>query len=383
MIDESVMQPPKINYRSLLIVGFCVPVSLAEVDHTVLTRIDIAASNVAFVTALFIFFAVQIWFVSWAVARYINPWPLRWVIWLWTMVLIDLQLAIISAVEGVSTREAINCLATGVLAGQVGALVVWGILGSGAAAWRVPALLVLFPIGGNFYELLVRLSHNGSWYQLVWDDLLWVQALILFLLCCALRLSGFTLVMTTSETLAASDARTRKHSLQFGIRDVLIGTTSLAIVLAIAKAGGMLTLQFVQNVYAAGLLFVVLIATCTGAVLLMALWASLGRGRATLRALSVVLASLAFGSPIAWYCVSVGQPRMILNRDYRLFHWYTTGYWWIGWMFLVAMILTGSLIIFRTLGYRLVRVPSTKRLSRGETAASAMALSQGSTAVSS
>jgi hypothetical protein len=377
------MQSYTTNYRSLLIVGVCVPVALATADHAILTRIDIAASNVTSVAVLFVFFALQISFVSWAVARYINPWPLRWVIWIWTMLLIDLQLAIIAAVESFPTREAINCLATGVLAGQVGALVVWGILGSGGLAWRAPALLVLLPIGGNFYELLVRLSHDGSWYQLVWDDLLWVQALILSLLCCALRLSGFTLEMTTPEALAASDACTGSHSLQFGIRDVLIGTTSLAIVLAIAKAGGLLTLQFVQNVYAAGLLFVVLIATCTGAVLLMDLWASLGRGRAMLRTLSVVLASLAFGSPIAWYCVNVGQPRMILNRDYRLFHWYATGYWWIGWMFLAATILAGSLIIFRTLGYRLVRVPRRERFSRRKTTASAVALRQESTAVGS
>jgi len=170
--------------------------------------------------------------------------------------------------------------------------------------------------------------------------------------------------MTTPETLETSEADRPNRSLQFGIRDVLIGTTYLAIVLAIAKAGGMLTWQFVPNLYAAGLLFVVLIATCTAAVLLIALWASLGRGRSWLRTRGVVLASLAFGSPVAWYCVNIGQPQMILNRDYRLYHWYATGYWWIGWMFLAATILAGSLIVFRTLGYRLVRIPPRERLRK-------------------
>jgi len=159
----------------------------------------------------------------------------------------------------------------------------------------------------------------------------------------------------TENTQPVAETLTACHSLQFGIRDVLSGTTSLAVILAIAKAGDFLTWKFIQSVYDAGLLFVVLIATCTAAVLLIALWTSLGRGRPSLMVLCIILASVVLGSPIAWYCANVGQPQMALNRDYRLYHWYGTGYWWVGWMFLSGTLLAGLLIIFRTLDYRLVR----------------------------
>src|SRR5947209_15413852 len=130
-IPDFGMSRLSIEYARLFLFGVCLPAVLALADDSILAAINIAKLGVASVAVLFAFFAVQIWFVSWAVARFINPWPLRWFIWIWTMVLIDLQLAIMAAVENVPNREPIDCLAAGVLAGQFGALLVWGILGSG------------------------------------------------------------------------------------------------------------------------------------------------------------------------------------------------------------------------------------------------------------
>ena len=160
----------------------------------------------------------------------------------------------------------------------------------------------------------------------------------------------------------------RRHLLQFGIRDVLIGTTTLAILLALAKAGDLLTLQYVRLIYDRGFLFVFTIAISTAAVLIVALWAALGRGHILLRSAALLIVSLAVGWPLAWYCVNIGQPSrraamLMPNRSYWLDHWYWPGYWWLGWMFLAGAVLVAYLVVYRTLGYRLVRTMGGKQLA--------------------
>lgn len=360
------MHSSTVNYRNLLLVGVGLPIVLAVADQSILAVVNTRELVAVAIAVLFAFFSAQIAFVSWAVARFVAPWPLRWVIWLWTMALIDLQLAVMVAdvdTNWSATREAaINCLATGVLAGQLGAVVVWGILGGGPILWRGPSLLIVLFIGWKFYSVLGRVGQASAWIRFGWGELLWVEAAILVALCVVLRLCGFSLRVAVIVDQDLPFDATGRRSLQFSIRDVLIGTTSLAVLLGIAKAGDFLTLRFAQQIYAAGFLFVVAVAIGTAIVLLVALWSALGRGSPVLRVLVLVLSSLAVGSPLAWFCVNVGQPQMLFrNFDYRLAHWYQTGFWWIGWMFLAAAILAASLIIFRTLGYRLVRTPRAAR----------------------
>jgi len=343
-----------IRYRSLLLVGVCLPGGLALINQWILANVGISALSTLATALLFGFYAIQIAFVSWVVGRYIQPWPLRWVIWLWIMALVDLQLAVVSASN---LSHAVRCLAAGVLAGQCGALVVWGLLGSGPITWRIPSLLVLVIVCWNCYELLVRVRANYSWMQLSWNDLLIVESVALAALCAILRLWGYSLRVVAGKDESGREQSNENPPLQFGIRDVLIGTTCLAVLLGIAKAGDFLSVQFVQRTYAVGFLYVATVAVSSAAVLLVAIWAALGRGSLTLRILVLLLASLAVGEALAWYAVHVGQPKMALNLDYRFAHWYAIGYWWIGWMFLAPALLAASLVIFRTLGYRLVWVP--------------------------
>jgi hypothetical protein len=202
----------------------------------------------------------------------------------------------------------------------------------------------------------MRVARDGSWYQLSWNDLLWAQAVTLAALCGILRLSGVTLRNTSNATAHATETGEPERSLQFGIRDVLVGTTALAILLGLAKAGDLLTAQFLKTSYSAGLLFLALIATSTAAVLLLALWASLGQGSTVFRLLLLLLIPPTIGLPIGTYCIHI-QPMLkvlgLLPPD-RLNHWYGTGYWWIGWMFLAGTLLASLLLIFRVPGYRLV-----------------------------
>src|SRR5262245_58747470 len=95
-----------LDFRSLLLVGVALPVVLAAVNHFLLHaeyefwfRSHVVPSPV-----LFAFYVFQIGLVSWAAARFLQPWPLRWIVLTWIMLLIDLQLATLTSgnsVEGI------------------------------------------------------------------------------------------------------------------------------------------------------------------------------------------------------------------------------------------------------------------------------------------
>jgi hypothetical protein len=223
--------------------------------------------------------------------------------------------------------------------------------------------VVLLAVYWSCYTMLIRIGQQ-SWDAFVsWSDLVVMQTVLLSIPCGCLRLAGFSLAIVTPDNDTVP-AGTSRRSLQFGIRDVLIGTTSLALLLAVAKAGDFLTVRYLRHIYDHGFLFVFTIAISTAAVLIVALWAALGRGHVLVRAITLLVASLAVGGPLGWYCVNIGQPQAMAiwaapnasaTTAYWLQHWYAPGYWWLGWMFLAGTLLAASLVIYRTLGYRLVR----------------------------
>jgi hypothetical protein len=349
-----------LNYRRLLLVGVLLPAALAWANHLLLHSAQVSRWDGMRIAPVFGFYVLQIGCVGWAVAKYIQPWPLRWLIYGWTMLLTDLQLLVLVNSD---FSDAIRCLSSGIFAGQLSLFVVWGIMARGSIGWRLPALVVLLAVYWSCYTMLIRIGQQ-SWDAFVsWSDLVAMQTALLSLLCGCLRLAGFSLVIVTPDNDTVP-AGTSRRSLQFGIRDVLIGTTSLALLLAVAKAGDFLTVRYLRHIYDHGFLFVFTIAISTAAVLIVALWAALGRGHVLVRAITLLVASLAVGGPLGWYCVNIGQPQAMAiwaapnasaTTAYWLQHWYAPGYWWLGWMFLAGTLLAASLVIYRTLGYRLVR----------------------------
>jgi hypothetical protein len=349
-----------LNYRRLLLVGVLLPAALAWANHLLLHSAQVSRWDGMRIAPVFGFYVLQIGCVGWAVAKYIQPWPLRWLIYGWTMLLTDLQLLVLVNSD---FSDAIRCLSSGIFAGQLSLFVVWGIMARGSIGWRLPALVVLLAVYWSCYTMLIRIGQQ-SWDAFVsWSDLVVMQTVLLSILCGCLRLAGFSLVIVTPDNDTVP-AGTSRRSLQFGIRDVLIGTTSLALLLAVAKAGDFLTVRYLRHIYDHGFLFVFTIAISTAAVLIVALWAALGRGHVLVRAITLLVASLAVGGPLGWYCVNIGQPQAMAiwaapnasaTTAYWLQHWYAPGYWWLGWMFLAGTLLAASLVIYRTLGYRLVR----------------------------
>src|SRR4029453_11771862 len=141
-----------INYGRLLLLGVAMPAGLALANRLILNSGTIGFFNGPGAIALFSFYALQVAGVSLALATDIRPWPLRWIIYGWTMLLIDLQLAFL--IESVHS-DAVPCLSRGMFAGQLSLFVVWGIMARDSIAWRLPALLVVLAVYWNCYSMLV------------------------------------------------------------------------------------------------------------------------------------------------------------------------------------------------------------------------------------
>jgi hypothetical protein len=358
-MNTATTQPaPRLNLLHLLAVGVVLPACLAMANHLLLIS-GLSDLNALMLCLLMGFYVLQIGFVGWAVGKVTQPWPLRWFIYAWIMVLVDLQLTTMNS-KGGRSYEGISCLSTALFAGQLGMIIVWGVLGSGHIVWRIPALLVVLTQFWAFFILLLRLKQYppGNAY-LDWQCLLVIQAVLLVVLCGVLRLRGYSLRKVETETEGVA-ADKRKVPLQFGIRDVMVWTTCLAVLLAIAKAADFLTMNFLKNLYAPNILLPFTVGIITAVVLIVALWSALGRGNPAIRYLAMIVLSLGFGGAIGWYCDMMARANSrAMTWSFTYWQWYSTGYWWIGWMFLTGALLAASLIIYRSLGYRLVR--SAKR----------------------
>jgi len=168
--------------------------------------------------------------------------------------------------------------------------------------------------------------------------------------CFVLRSQQFRLALLPSTIPAAIYAvdgtgqSSRGKGVQFGIRDVLIWTTSLALILAAARSRDWYMLS-------QGLL--------SAMVIVAALWAALGEGPAWLR--WPLLVVFTFSAGLAQSVVDWSYLRMWPAKPgfWSLEHW---DYLWLNqWWLLVAACFAGSLLaaallIYRVLGYRLCRV---------------------------
>ena len=201
------------------------------------------------------------------------------------------------------------------------------------------------------------------------SGILVVQAVVLVLMSVGLRVRGYRLVHINSLEPATADTKSRRF--QFGIKDVLIWTTSLAILLGLMRAAGMLV--WVSLTDHPSMYFKGTVALLSANAIVFSLWAALGQGHWALRYTLLVTMLLLLGTGLgALSCygedlVNLWRTPTVTafpNRgflDYDLYMWKEVRWWWIAWMFLSGGLLAASLMIFRTVGYRLVRGGSVRR----------------------
>src|SRR5262245_20476435 len=118
-----------IKFRRLVTIGVILPVLLAVADRLILAQCTRLHSQPVVIACVMAFYVLQIGTISWVVGSYIDNAVVRWVMFGWIMILIDLQLAVITS-DGAGGVGA-SCLATAIFSGQLGIFAVWGVLGKG------------------------------------------------------------------------------------------------------------------------------------------------------------------------------------------------------------------------------------------------------------
>jgi hypothetical protein len=347
----------------LVLVGAVVPAAFVAADLWLVQRLNGEREASQAVAA----FVVQIGVLGALCARLQGPAWLRWVIYGWGFALIDaIELAYIGVEH--SGNSAVLLLIA-LLAAQLGLVIVWGVLGWAPARVRWPVAVVL--------GALVSTPVIGQEFHCN-DDLgllLLAQATALVVICGVLRLQGFRIALVARSVREGDRPAATPKDLarsQFGIRDVLIWTTSLAIVLAVARLLQLLSPARIAALFSREWIVLPAAGLLVAIALVVALWAALGAGPAWMRWLLLLVVSLAGGVALAvtnWF-VNGGR----FGRHY----WYPPGQSWpirekwnwsipffvqvfdnewelIAWVLLAGGMLFACLLIFRQLGYRLCR----------------------------
>ena len=341
------MSETKIHPLRLLLVALALPAGVALATYLVMLPLAAGSRPVMETTLAFGFFVLEVGLVGIVVGNAM-PQPLvRWLLFGWIMVLIDLlvgSLAMVSADGYLSQLLPSGALA----AAQVGLGVIWGILGTARWYWRMP-----LSVGLAAGILGLWIAWVTGWNGGLVTRILVVQSVALTLICIGLRIRGYRLALVRPDTGASQDYGRR---FQFGVRDVLTWTTVLAILLGLMRGADMLRWKSLKDNPSIYLMCAV--ALLSAIAILFALWAALGQGRWWLRYGLLLAVLLALGGGLGAWCKYgewASQGGGGWSYDWDFYHWYLVGWWWIAWMFLSGGLLAATLLIFRAEGYRLVR----------------------------
>jgi hypothetical protein len=254
---------------------------------------------------------------------------------LWSIALIDLQVFSIAAVETVGTPVT-QCLAFAFLSGQVGLLTVWGMLSHVFWAVRLP----LF--GAGLAVISSFAATFGGRSELWFAILLW-QSLATMILCGGLWIFGFRVRRLRRE-------QTTDRRLQFSMRHLFAWTTSVACVVGVVRLIDVASYLLLGR---DSLLACIGLGGCFAIMSMVAVWSALGSDKLWIR-----LVGLAVTTPVIALSIgAVGLSRIPIWISESLF--LGDGFdaaLWFRWTCLATFFLAGLLAIFRTSGYRLLRV---------------------------
>lgn len=372
--------PAKLTLWRYVLVGAIVPLLFGWLDHYLLAKVMRSASTSNILPVLLVF-VVQVGTFGVLCGKLID-WPLmRWFIYGWCWLLVNLQLLTASALATPSWHDqAAPLLTSSMFAAQIGLVTIWAVLGTTWWGWRWPASLVLVGM------LSIPLA-NSRLYRHDLDYLFAIQSLSLLGLCLALRWKCFRLLheptlkeeahfqavhqqwRTEQANIAVADtptpaainpsiAKLELRQRQFGLRHVMIWMTSLAILLGIARGLDLLSSQTLRNLIGRGWIGILTMGLLSAIVLIVALWAGLGAGRLWVRWLLLATISTVM-TPIAVVIgVLIGgggfqRPRFWTFEFYvqeLMEHWAL-----VLQNMMAGALLYATLLMFRTLGYRLLR----------------------------
>jgi hypothetical protein len=350
-----------VSLPGLLTSAVVLPAVIAGVDYAILGRQNDRGETNLQSCLLFGWYMVQVGIVGWVVGRSIAQPVVRWIVFGWVLLLINL-LTLTLSMRGSGWNCPQFLPPAALLAGQIGLCTVWAFFGDARWPLRWPAMLLL--VAALFWLWSVLGGRYSS--EEIWGELLVLQVLTLATLCGLLRLKGFHLRRMLVAPPAVTGDRADRRVLQFNIKHVLIWTTTLALMLGVARGLDLLNWQAARDLVRGGIVWKLTIATASAMVIIVALWAALGREHWLARYAVGLVFSLTAGSGLAmWAKFGVAA---LNNRtgwwnqaSWGLRIMYEIGWWWLGWLFLANGILTATLIILRVLDYRLVKTQRVRR----------------------
>ena len=341
-----------LDCRRLLPVAIGLPALIAALDHVLLQRFAGVSQKPLETALVFGLFIVEVGLVGVIVGRLIPVAWLRWTLYGWILLLIDLQVGVMTSwqASGGYWKADGTCLSAALFSGQFGLVAVWAVVGVGRWYWRWPAMFVLAGLLAGVWTAIAP-SYDSS----RWTAALIMQSLAVVVICGVLRFFGFRLRLLDSLGRIADGATTNLEPMQFQIAHVLVWTTALAIVMGIAKALDLLTADLFLGLYAAESTFITTLGVLSAMVIVVALWTALGQGSAVLRYVLLICIALATGGGTGWYCDWKYRNTRMGAVWSNIDRWYEIGWWWLAWFLLAGGFLVASLLIFRAIGCRLVR----------------------------
>ena len=357
-------------------IGMLMPLVIAVVNYTLLGPKTGSGKITPQLCLQFVGYILEIGVMGYVVGKGIPQAPLRWLLLGWTLLIVNL-LNISVQLNDYGPQN--HVLSAELFSGQLGLCVVWATLGDGRWPVRWSAMLLtiaglwfLWFVAGRFFWFV----HEDSQGRRFWGTLLAIEALTAFVLCGALRLRGYQLVRWGGTHASTKAIDSERPVMQFNLKDMLIWATVLSMLLVTIKGLHVLD-WFAHGEYSlTGLLWKLTIAFASSIAIIVALWVALGREPWFVRYPLGSLMALAIGFGLSkWslYNAAYYQKNWLAlyraaiargdELDYDTISSYDIGWWWLIWIFLGSGLLAATLIILRTLQYRLVRVQPSQKLN--------------------
>jgi hypothetical protein len=323
----------------LLICAMLIPVVVAVTNQLLL---DVLYTYPKLSVLLYPWLALGTAVLSWSTGRYLYPAWLRWTIFAWSLVLLDLLTFIACITHRVDFQFGYILVSA-----QISLLTLWAVLGPGSWQWRLPAVAAMVPLVVIFCGSFVGATRS-------WNLMMLVTAPIVTVLCGALRYLGFALRDPKSEADGAAGSGHRP-SYQFGVKHMLIWLTVTGPLLLLVRG-----LDFGGR----GIFTAAVLAVALATVNLIAIWAVLGGGHWLIRVAALLAAPYLIAQGMTYYSTYLKSASLniaISPRRYQ--NWYGTVAWslvemeklWTAWLWLDAALLAALLLYLRAIGYRLMR----------------------------
>lgn len=279
--------------------------------------------------------------ISWCAGRYLYPAPLRCVIFVWCLALLDL----LTFLAAMSRNDA--HFGYMLVSAQINLVILWTILGPGGWQWRLPAMLAVTPL------VIIFGTSIGSrwWYAGSWQLVVLLAAIMAAIVCAALRWLGFRL--QPALFIPQTDPQTLGIS-QFSVKHMLVWSAAIVPLLLIARS---LDFLFITRIRQNEFFPLTLISVGLATVNIVAIWIVLGAGFWLLRVALLILAPLLITVGLEVYSsfiVSQFGPYSSYRRPMSDLYIEMSGNWF-AWIWQGTALLAALLLFLRASGYRFVR----------------------------